>query len=209
MAKRRLVWIGTTGGPHLVVPEKHAPHWEGVGEPSHGRVVQARFRSDPAEPATDYDRACDVNDWMGVIRVGRGRGVVLGDVPLLAACHEWQGRHYILRWDYAPSEAALLKFFRSVVGSLSPEAEVAFRHPGGRLLLLDSSDTPRNWLFEHSAFELPAGSYRVMMSRAAAGECGVIVYEWRRSNAKPGAVPDPAARRFSPICNSRINLSYP
>ena len=38
-AKRRLAWVGTTGGPHLVVPEKHAAHWEGEAEPSHGRLV--------------------------------------------------------------------------------------------------------------------------------------------------------------------------
>jgi hypothetical protein len=183
--KRRLAWISTTGGPHLVVPETHAPHWEGVDEPSHGRAVRATFRSDPTEPATDYDRACEVTDWMGVVRVGRGRGVVLGDVPLMAAYYPWRGRHFILRWDYAPSEAALLTFFRSAVGGLTPEAEVAFRHPGGRLVLLDASDTPRDWMYEHSAFELPAGHYRVTMSRAEAGECGVIVYEWRRTTAEP------------------------
>ena len=131
MAKRRLAWINTTGGPHLVVPQKHAGHWEGVSEPSHGRVVRAERRSDTTNPATDCDRACDVSGWLGIVRVGRGRGVVLNDMPLSTAYFPWQGRHFILRWHYAPSEAALLAFFRSVVGGLTSEAEIAFRHPGG------------------------------------------------------------------------------
>jgi len=132
-AKRRLFWVNTTGGPHLVVPEKHAAHWEGVAEPSHGRVVQATFRYDPTGPATDYDRACDVAGWLGVVRVGRGRGVVLSGDLTTAAYHEWGGRHFILRWRFAPSEVALLEQFRATVGGLALEQEVRVRHPGGRL----------------------------------------------------------------------------
>jgi Immunity protein 21 len=193
VVKRRLAWINTTGGPHLVVPEKHAAHWEGVSEPSHGRGVQSKHRFDKTGPATDYDRACDVTGWLGVIRVGRGRGVVLADMPMSAAYYPWQRRHFILRWHYAPSEAALLAFFRSTVGGLVPEAEVRFRHPGGRLVLLDSSDTPKDWLGEHSAFELPAGFYRVTAARAEAGECSVVVHEWQRPDAEPIAAADGGA----------------
>jgi hypothetical protein len=168
----------------------HAAHWEGVSEPSHGRVVRARHRFDPTGPATDYDRACDVTGWLGVISVGRGRGVVLADMPMSAAYYSWQGRHFILRWHYAPSEAALLAFFRSAAGGLASEAEVEFRHPGGRLVLCDSSDTPPNWLGEHAEFELPAGPYRVTTAQAEAGECSVVVHEWQRPDAEPGAAPD-------------------
>jgi hypothetical protein len=200
MAKRRLAWVGTTGGPHLVVPEKHAAHWEGVAEPSHGRVVRARHRWDPSGPATDYDRACDVPGLLGVVRVGRGRGVVLADHPGAAAYYPWRGRHFILRWVFAPSEAALLAYFRSAVDGLEVRAEVAFRHPGGRLVLLDSSDTPKDWLGQHSAFELPAGPYRVTAARGEAGECGVMAFEWRPARAEPAAAPDrgrPRRRRGS------------
>jgi hypothetical protein len=186
------MWVSTTGGPHLVVPEKHAAHWEGVTAPSHGRVVRAKHRWDPTGPATDYDRACDVEGYLGVVRVGRGCGVVLADYPTAAAYYPWRGRHFILRWVFAPSEAALLAFFRSVVGGLAVVQEVAFRHPGGRLVLCDSSDTPRSWLGERAEFEVPAGPYRVTASRAEAGECSVIVHEWQRPDAEPGAAPDPA-----------------
>jgi hypothetical protein len=179
MAKRRLNWIGTTGGPHLVVPEKHAIHWEGVAVPSHGRVVQAKFRYDPTEPATDYDRACDVEGYLGVVRIGRGRGLVLADVPLLTAYHLCQGRHFLLQWDFAPSESALLKFFESKLNNLSVLEEASFRHPGGRLVLCDASDTPRDWLGDYAMFELTAGQYLVTASRAEAGETGFVAFEWK------------------------------
>jgi hypothetical protein len=187
-SKRILTWIKTTGGPHLVVPEKHAAHWEGVAEPSHGRVVQAKFRYDPTGPATDYDRACDVAGWLGVIRVGRGRGVVLTGDRTTAAYHPWNDRHFILRWRFAPSEGVLLEQFHVTVGRLAVEQEVTVRHTGGRLFLMDASDIPRGWLGEHSAFELPAGAYRVTAAHSESEEVSVIVHEWVRVRTRANAV---------------------
>jgi hypothetical protein len=163
MAKGRLTWINTAGGPHLLVAEKHAAHWKGVAEPSNVRAVQA----------------CDNSGWLGVIRVGRGRGVVLtGDVNA-AAHYEWQGRHFILRWVYAPSESALLARFREVVAGLAVVEEVSLRHPGGNLFLMDAYDTPQSWLGEHAAFELPGGLYRVTAVESAADKVSFIAHEWQ------------------------------
>lgn len=183
MAKRRLAWVDTTGGPHLVVPEKYAVHWEGVGKPSRGRVVEAKSRWDASGPATDYDRACDVDGLLGVIRVGRGRGVVLADDPGMAAYCPSRGRHSILKWVYAPSEAALLACFRGVTTRLKAEATVSVRHPGGRLVLMDAADTPQSWLGKHSEFTLPAGLYQVTAVMAEAVDYSLIAYEWRRVRA--------------------------
>lgn len=178
MAKRRLKWIGTTGGPILVVPEKHAPHWEGVSEPSHGRVVRSKHHFDKDGPATDYDRACDIDGYIGVLKVGRGRGIVLNDCPFLTAHHSLGGRHFLIRWSYAPGEKELLEFFASKVDRLTVAEEVEFRHPGGRMVLCDSSDTPRDWMGDHAEFDLAAGAYRVTASCIEEGECGVIVHEF-------------------------------
>ena len=174
------MWVNTTGGPHLVVPEKHAAHREGVGLPSRGRVVEAESRWDATGPATDYDRACDVAGWLGVVRVGRGRGVVLADDPGTAAYHPWQGRHWVVKWVFAPSEMSFLAHFESVAACLKPEAAVSVRHPGGRLVLMDASDTPRSWLGEHSEFTLPAGLYSVTAVMSVALDCSFVAYEWVR-----------------------------
>src|SRR5262245_25391113 len=105
-------WISTEGGPHLVLPEKHAAAWEGWRAPSDGRVVEATFRCNPEGPATDYDRACSVAGWLGVIPVGAGQALVLsGDDTQAAYYRTADGQHYLLRWLYAPSETELLDYF--------------------------------------------------------------------------------------------------
>jgi hypothetical protein len=178
--RRRLTWVRTTGGPHLVVPQRYAASWDGVDAPRRGRVVRAKFRYDPSGPATDYDRACDVAGWLGVIRVGRGSGLVLAGDVTVAAYYPWERKHYLLRWLCAPSEASLLDHFHRVAGSLPVEEEVDFRHPGGKLVLMDSSDIPREWCWPHAEFDLPAGRYRVSASYSESEKVGLIVHRLRR-----------------------------
>jgi hypothetical protein len=180
MAKKthQLIWIRTTGGPHLVVSKKHAIHWEGVAEPSHGRRVKAKSRYDRTIPATDYDRACDIDGLQGALRIGRGRGLVLSDNLTKAAYYCWQERHFILRWVYAPSESALLKFFHSIVEQhKKPKSALSYRHTGGPMILCDSSDIPRSWLGDYFEFELPIGDYSVTAFQASDDDCSIIVHE--------------------------------
>lgn len=78
-----LTWATSYGGPFLLLPGEYLCEWSGTDVPSHERVVEAIFRwsGDPAAPATDYDRACDVENCLRVIPVGGGEGLVLGDEP--------------------------------------------------------------------------------------------------------------------------------
>jgi hypothetical protein len=176
----RLLWVRTTGGPHLVIPERYAPAWEGCFAPSEGRTVEATFRYNPEGPATDYDRACDVSGWLGVIPAGRGQALVLSGYPGRAAYYRWGRRHFLLRWIYAESETELLDHFHDVHARLPVEGEVAFRHPGGKLHLMDSTDLPGRWQVEHMEFELPGGRYRVLASHSKTEDTYVVVYRLRR-----------------------------
>ena len=81
---RHLHWFQNDGGPLLIIPEPAAPYWEGGDPPSNGRVVEATFRYD-TQIATDYDRACDVNDWVGALEIGPSWGVVLGNTTSASA----------------------------------------------------------------------------------------------------------------------------
>lgn len=81
-------WFGNDGGPLIILPREAQPFWEGTDPPSGGRVVAAEFRWDhlkPDAPATDYDRACDVNDWAQLVDVGSSWGLVLGNESPMAA----------------------------------------------------------------------------------------------------------------------------
>ena len=79
-----LQWFVNDGGPLLVLPREALPFWEGSEPPSGERVVEAKFRWG-YDIATDYDRACDVEEWVAPIDVGPSRGIVLGGEETNAA----------------------------------------------------------------------------------------------------------------------------
>jgi hypothetical protein len=108
----RLTWVESEGGPLLLVAEDRVTEWEGIRQPSAGRVVEATFRwAEPDAPATDYDRACDVPGHTGLIRVGDGEAIVLGDEAMATTC--WDGRGagppMLARWAYADDEASIIR----------------------------------------------------------------------------------------------------
>jgi hypothetical protein len=179
-ARMRLPWVNTTGGPHLVIPERYASAWEGCFPPSDGRTVEASFRCNPEGPATDYDRACDVRGWLGVIPVGRGQALVLSGDRTPVTYYRWGRGHFLLRWHYAESETALLDHFHDVQARLPVEEVAAFRHPGGSVYLMDSADRPGRWLVPPTGFELPRGRYCVLTSHSEAEETYIIIQRLQR-----------------------------
>jgi len=143
-----LRWLESNGGPLLLVPGEHLPSWEGTEPPSDGRQIDAQFRWNGQDaPATDYDRACDVQGYLGLLDIGAGQGIVLGDEPLGTA---WQASAVagesddatsgiLIRWVYATSEAEVME-------ALTHVPETAWRDDGlllsvGRepLYLLDAA----------------------------------------------------------------------
>jgi hypothetical protein len=177
----RLHWVDTLGGPHLVLPEACAAAWEGGAAPSAGRVVRASFRCDPSGPATDYDRACSVEGWLGVITVGKGQALVLtGERDSAAYYRTRQGQHFLLRWHYSPSETALLDLFEDCRPKLKTEHEAMFHHDGGRVFLMDSVDRVGKWNTPPSEFVLPRGKYRVITSHCKSDETYLIVHQLHR-----------------------------
>ena len=64
------------GGPLLLLPRSPAAFWEGSEVPSAGRVVSAVTRT-VQTVATDYDRACDVDDGAALLHAGTGWVIAL------------------------------------------------------------------------------------------------------------------------------------
>ncbi|ALP00027.1 hypothetical protein SHL15_9108 [Streptomyces hygroscopicus subsp. limoneus] len=86
------------GGPLIVVPESSVRAWGGCTED--GSVLG------DADGRDDYDRACEVEDWAGVIAVGVGAvtALVLADEP--AKTCFLPEKLLFVRWLAADSEAA-------------------------------------------------------------------------------------------------------
>ncbi|MGW8437830.1 Imm21 family immunity protein [Nocardiopsis sp. NPDC055879] len=80
-------WIGTLGGPLIVIPCDLLESWNGSED-------------------GDYERACKVESYAGVISVGGGEALVLGGTPDLTAYIPYH-RSFV-RWGAAESEEQLL-----------------------------------------------------------------------------------------------------
>ncbi len=155
-------WI-TEGGPLLLLSEKYLDDWEGTEKPSNGRVVDARFRWNPDNAfATDYDRACDVEDFLGVIDVDEGQGVVFGDEPLLTT---WlpsttEDGGMFVRWVEAESETDLIEFATSFLPTDFQDTPVSITVEDSDLILFAAYEAGRDNFDVRLRISLTNGHYK-------------------------------------------------
>ncbi|MGQ4416936.1 immunity 21 family protein [Streptomyces sp. SAS_269] len=108
-----LQWVESGGGPLIAVPETVLPFWAGA---------------DSEEFATDYDRACEVDGYAGLLPVGDSAALVLGDEP--AATAYLPDRGVFVRWSAAHSERELLAHVPAALDTAVWEPEVRWQVPG-------------------------------------------------------------------------------
>jgi hypothetical protein len=122
---RPLQWLDTGGGPYVLVRQADLGAWGGIR--SNGGV-------------SDFARACDVDDYIGIIDLDEDRALVLGDDPFPTAFMPAPalGGGYFLRWLWGDDEEDAV----SAVHRLRPEdwtaEDLVFDAGDGRLSLFDS-----------------------------------------------------------------------
>ncbi|MER6027021.1 immunity 21 family protein [Streptomyces sp. NPDC001851] len=139
-----LEWVESGGGPLVAVPETVLPFWAGA---------------DSEELDTDYDRACEVDGYVGLLPVGDSAALVFGDEP--ASTTYLPDHAAFVRWSAANSEAELLD---SVPGALDTAvwgSEVHWRVPGPVLLFDSAWPGGAAASQEHVRIDLQPGSYTV------------------------------------------------
>ena len=89
----------------------------------------------------DYDRACSVEDYAGIITVASSQALVLGDEPCQTTIYESEDLGVlVVRWQWAESEPSV----QSIVEQLTnedfkdPEEEIEYKVDDNSLLLFDS-----------------------------------------------------------------------
>jgi len=94
-------WICSAGGPLILLSQPLLDCWHG----GFGR-----------EGETDYDRACQIYDYIGIIPVDGGYGLVLGDEPNQTAWlpAESSGAGTLVRWVFASSESDSIQQARAL-----------------------------------------------------------------------------------------------
>jgi hypothetical protein len=145
-------WVESGGGPLIAVPEAVLPFWAGA---------------DGDEISSDYDRACAVDGYAGLLPVGDTLALVLGDEPASTA-YLPEHRTFV-RWYAAVSETELLDGVPAALDSAAWEPEVEWRVPGP-VVLFDAAwpgeASPRT---EHVRVDLEPGRYGVRAAYVSAG----------------------------------------
>ncbi|MCX4702511.1 immunity 21 family protein [Streptomyces sp. NBC_01373] len=145
-------WVESGGGPLIAVPETVLPFWAGA---------------DGDETASDYDRACEVDGFIGLLPVGDSAALVFGDEP--ASTTFLPEHHTFVRWSAADSEAALLAEVPKALDAAAWETEVRWNVPGA-VLLFDAAwpgtDSART---EHVRVVLDPGRYAVRAAHVQPG----------------------------------------
>jgi hypothetical protein len=176
--------IQSGGGPLILLPENLLHLWEGCFPPSGGRKVEASFRwAHPAAPATDYDRACDVRGYWGIVPVGNGCGLVLGGEPLLTYVAPAPDGAVLVRWRYAESKARLGEALETALDLPDSAADEVFRIFSSPLCLFDAaeagnavSDKRTTWPLE-STPSRRSSTRRTRRRRFCSTDCGAVVVQ--------------------------------
>lgn len=135
----RLQWFTGSGGPLLLLPEDLLDGWSGIDPPIDGRVVQVERRWDPDHPATDYDRACEVDTAIANLPVGSGRGIVLAGEPQSTAVVPRPWGVVLVRCDATPSEDVVLRWVEALESGEATGTPATIEAHPGPLWLFDAA----------------------------------------------------------------------
>ncbi|MEU0784540.1 immunity 21 family protein [Streptomyces sp. NPDC006173] len=157
-------WVESGGGPLIAIPEAVLPFWSGA---------------DGDEMSSDYDRACDVEGFIGLVPVGDSRALVLGDEPASTAYLPEHG--IFVRWSAAESEDELLAVVPAALATAVWDPEVQWNVPGPVVLFDAAWPGPVSERTDHLKVALAPGRYGVRAARVEPGpETWVGLVQLRR-----------------------------
>lgn len=157
---RGLFWVESSGGPLVVIPAAHAIQWQGI-------------------ESADYDDACEIDDYSGLIIRKWGIAIVLGDEPLRTTAIECNSEIRIARWKYAPDTKSLVELAERRLVS-PPVESLRVDARAGRYRLLDSAAVGRDECGGQAEFSLPYDSQVLTTHVLDQDETGVIIHRFEK-----------------------------
>lgn len=145
-------WVESGGGPLIAVPETVLPFWAGA---------------DGDETASDYDRACEVDGFVGLLPVGDSAALVFGDEPASTSYLPDHGT--FVRWCAADSEEELLARVPAALATAVWDHEVRWKVPGTVVLFDSAWPGPETERTEHLRVALEPGTYAVRAAQVQPG----------------------------------------
>ena len=137
-----MLWISSDGGPLVILPENRLLIWRGA-----------------AETGADYELACSVNDYAGLVEWKGCNALVLGDEPFQTTTRYSPQGVDLIRWMYAPDEETLLRALDTT--DWGPPAEELEWHVDDADQVMIDSACEGQLSVERVKIRLPQGRQRV------------------------------------------------
>jgi hypothetical protein len=151
-------WIKSAGGPLICVEKQWACLWSGVfGNSASSDSINTALN--------DYDRACALSDYVGILELHQKHAIILGDMPLetTVLCLS-SGLPLVVRAFYMDPGVDLPKLF-AAYGNLSfgdSIESIDFEIESGHMVIFDSA-VPGGQEYDDSlSFEIASGQYRIL-----------------------------------------------
>jgi len=156
----KLDWLDE-GSIYLLLPEGLVGAWGGVS-------------------TGDYDRACAASDeWLNVLQVGAGTGLVLGGDPGMAlVVPEESGEVAVIRWVFADDELELVEFALRGADVSRTEPDLLFDSTEPNWRLFDAAAEPRAAETASRRVVLPVGRVRARTAYLEAGANAAVVHRF-------------------------------
>jgi hypothetical protein len=140
-------WISSEGGPLLLIPDDLLADWNGVSP-------RSNFHS-------DYEGACTIEDYLGVIVVGRGQGLVLDDEPFETT---WLGNDeggLFVRWRFALDEPSVVRHLQDAGSARFQPTGLQYQTSCRRSVLFDAAVSGMEVAESHLNIILEPGVYEI------------------------------------------------
>ena len=177
----KFTWISGDGGPLILMKKKYLASWEGSDAPSNGRVVEAISRWG-LDVATDYDLACDVEDYLGLINVGEGKALVLSGEQLATTWFPLfeNAQGILIRWEYGNSEIEVIDFAKSLLNEVEKDEDIEFSVGNSELVLFVAAESGSDKVYPRLEFNLSKGTYKISTIEREDEQTSVICHHFRK-----------------------------
>lgn len=118
-------WIESEGSPFIIMDKENAEKWTGL--------------------ESDYELACNVSDYIGLIHLDNYNVIVLGDEPMPIKVIINENEIIIIRWMNAPDDNSVNEVIKHFdFSSLPTIEECDVNWNSNNLVIFDSVDTFNN-----------------------------------------------------------------
>lgn len=152
----QLRWIESSGGPLLLLSFANLTAWSGHT----GSLKRNIDGLNGAE--SDYERACAVEDYLGMIAIADGYGIVLAEEPMATAWRpESSSEGILIRWVFGEDQERLPQYLSHIDEEIWRPTGISLKVGEDPLYLFDAAwPGAKVAEHEHLTLSLDAGNYR-------------------------------------------------